>query len=665
MKDPRVLLDQATQLARAGQLDQAMDLARQLPKSPVKYQFQIDLLKNRQKQGDRKRAEKMCAQWQRAAPRSAEPLFQLMQLYWGNNKINLTPPLAIKIGALEPGHAFTPYYRAISQQLNGDLRSALVDHRLALVRNAKHRFSELELELEVGIAVYDVAAGHFPGSPGLNESALVESQATFVLLKNSVQRWLGSKPDFSSLRARQITRYGNACYNLGCAEANRYGGLKEALRHFRHALQVNPAHTLARSNILFVKNYDPDMGNQEALHLHREAGVAFRHQLGPPNTSWDIEPDPKRALRIAYLSSDFCRHSVAHFITPVLEAHDRETVHVSAYYSGQRVDQWTERITSAVRQFTPAANMSDQELHRKIVQDRVDILVDLNGFTSGHRIGVLMRRAAPIQVNWIGYPNSTGLDVMDYRIVDGITDPEPEAGQNNSEKLLAMDPVFSVYMPNPTLPDVTPETPALKAGYFTFASFNALPKLNPVLLKWWSLILRRVEGSRLLVKNTMLGYPSVCRDVSHALIHAGITEDRQILMGRTRSPQEHMQTYQQVDLCLDSYPYNGTTTSCDSLVMGVPVVTLAGTRHVSRVTASQLNSLGLDTLVACDGKNYVDIAVRLATDTKELIGIRRGLRERLQKSPLMDYQGFTRQLEKKYREIWKHWCTDFDNMGHS
>lgn len=645
-------------MARAGQLDQALNLADHLPVSPVKFQFQIDLLKDRAGQGDDQQAEKLCVQWQQLAPRAAQPLFQLMQLYWSSNRARLTPPLAIKIAELEPGHPLTPYYQAISQQLNSDLQNAMVNHRLALVRNARHTFNQLELDLEVGIAVYEIAAGHFPGSPGLNEDALVEAQSTFDCLRDSVQRWLDSEPDISGLNADQVTRYGNACYNLGCAQASRYLGMVSALQHFRDALRVNPALALARTNSLFVKNYDPGMSNQEALRLHGKTAARLRRQLGPPKACWNNDPDPDRDLRIAYLSADFCRHSVAHFILPILEAHDQGSLHVNAYYTGKRHDEWTERIKTAVHQFIPTGNMTRQELHRKIVEDRIDILVDLNGYTRGHNIEVLMQRAAPIQVSWIGYPNTTGLDVMDYRIVDGFTDPEPGAARYNSESLLYMDPVFSVYMPDFTLPEVALEIPALQTGYFTFGSFNSLPKLNPGLFQMWGQILARVEGSKLLVKNKMLDQPSVRRDVSNALIHAGIAANRQILLGRTTSPQDHMQTYRQVDLCLDSYPYGGTTTSCDSLVMGVPVVTLAGRRHVSRVTASQLHSLGLSSLVANDASQYVDIAVGLASDPGKLKEIRRGLRERMQKSALMDYRGFTQQLEQKYRDIWRRWCAD-------
>ena len=654
--NPQELLNQATQLARDGYLDRALELAAWLPASAVKYQFQIDLLTNRRRPGDQQEAEKICALWQVSAPESVQPLFQLMQLYWGSGRSELTPALAGKIGELEPGHRFTPYYQAISQQLNGDFQAACDNHRVALLRNTEQEFSKVELDLEVAIAAYEVAAGNYPGSRALNEDALAEEWPTYDLLQRAIRQWQNSKPETGNLSAGQVTRYSNACYNLGCADTNRFSGLNDALAHFRNALQINPNHILASTNYLFIKNYDPDLSNRGALDMAQKASAALRRQLGPPLASWGNEPDSERVLRIAYLSSDFRRHSVVHFITPVLESHNHEHVQVHAYHTGHGRDDWTERVESAVDHFHMAGNLSAQALQQKIIQDRIDILVDLNGFTRGHRVETLMHRAAPVQVNWIGYPGSTGLDVMDYRIVDALTDPKPEAEQYNSEKLLYMDPVFSVYLPDPDLPDVTPETPALQNGYITFGSFNALPKLNPSLLRMWGQILSRVDGSKLLVKNKMIDQPSVRKDISEALVNVGIEPERQVLLGRTDPPREHMKHYRGVDLCLDSYPYNGTTTNCDSFVMGVPVVTLTGDRHASRVTTSQLHSLDLGMLAAPDSDQYIEIAVRLASDTTKLNSIRRSLRERLQTSALVDYQGFTQQLEAKYRDIWRKWC---------
>lgn len=656
MPDPASLFNKAIQLARSGNLDQAIDLANQLPPSPGKFQFQADMLINRGKQGDLEEAGKICTQWRKLDPANAQPLFQLMQLYWKSGRVNETPQLATKVAELDPSNKLVPYYQAVSYQLNGNFPNALEKHRLALRLNTSRPFSDSELELEVAIAAYEVSAGHYPASPGLDEDALVEAHASCGLLEDSIQKWLATRPDFSRLDAGQITRYGNACYNLACVDIKRYQGLDQALAHLRNALQINPAHGLARTNYLLIKNYDPNLSQPEAFELGCKNSKDIRQQLGPPKSTWNNNPDPDRKLRIAYLSSDFCRHSVVFFITPVLEAHNRNQLQVHAYYTGRNRDKWTDRVANAVDRFVLAGQMTDQELYQKIVSDQIDILIDLNGFTSGHRVDVLMRRAAPVQISWIGYPGSTGLDTMDYRIGDTTTDPEPDATQYSTEKLLHMDPVFSVYMPDYPLPDLSADAPALNNGYITFGSFNALPKLNPQLFNLWGKIISRVDGSKLLLKNKMLDQPSVRKDISEALAAVGIDRDRQILLGRTDSPDEHLKTYLGVDICLDSYPYNGTTTNCDSFIMGVPVITMTGARHVSRVTTSQLRALGLDQLVTRDSDQYVDAAVSLALDTDAQNKIRKELRERLLDSELMNYQVFTSQLESKYRKVWHNWC---------
>jgi len=661
--DPRVLLERAVRLARAGQIDQALSLVGQLPNSPVKYELQIDLLKSRNKQGDSRLAEIACAQWQQLTPESVEPLFRLMQIYWRGRQHHLTPEIDRKIGELNPDHRLTPYYQAVSRQLNGDLEGAIERHRVAVLRNGKRASSRLETDLEVGIATYEVAVGHFAGSPGIDEFALSKTQSAYDILRDAAQSWLDSEPEIKTLGADQVIRYGDALYNLGSVDINRYNGQDDALQHFQNALHVNPDHLMAKANRLFVNNYGHATGNLATLQLHRETFASIRRQLGPPMLAWDNEKNQQRLLRIGYLSSDFYGHAVAHFITPILESHHKQAFEIHAYYTGNRFDTWTDRIKNASQHFIIASDMTDDELHRKIVQDQIDILVDLNGLTKGNRVNVLMRRAAPVQVNWIGYPSTTGMDVMDYRIVDSTTDPQPESVNHNSEKLIYMDPVFSVYLPNAKLPAVAPEAPAMANGYITFGSFNSLSKLNPALLKMWAQILLRVENSKILIKNKMLDQASVRMDISKALEREGIAIERQILLGKTPSPYEHMQTFQRVDLCLDTYPYNGTTTTCDTLIMGVPVVTLAGSRHVSRVTASHLSALDLHELVAHNDAHYIDIAVRVASDLSLLHEVRQGLRERMQQSALMDYQGFTHQLETKYHEIWGHWCTVGASQG--
>ena len=224
MPDPASQFNKAIQLARSGNLDEAISLASQMPPSPVRFQFQVDMLNNRGRQADLKEAERICTQWRKLDPANVQPLFQLMQLYWKSGRVSETPQLAVKAGELAPSHNLTPYYQAVSHQLNGDFQNAIAMHRLALQRNTRQPFNDFELELEVAIAAYEVSAGHYPASPGLDEDALVEAHASCDLLESSIRKWLDSKPDFARLDAGQITRYSNACYNLACLDSKRYQG---------------------------------------------------------------------------------------------------------------------------------------------------------------------------------------------------------------------------------------------------------------------------------------------------------------------------------------------------------------------------------------------------------------------------------------------------------
>jgi predicted O-linked N-acetylglucosamine transferase (SPINDLY family) len=241
---------------------------------------------------------------------------------------------------------------------------------------------------------------------------------------------------------------------------------------------------------------------------------------------------------------------------------------------------------------------------------------------------------------------------VDYRIVDEVTDPRDDAGELCSEKLLYMPSAFSVYQPGGSLPAVAPP-PSLKSGYITFGSFNSMAKLNTALLHTWAEILQGVKGSRLLLKNIALGYAAPRQEVLAALAQLGINAGRVELLGVVADKQSHLETYARVDISLDSFPYNGTTTTCESLIMGVPVVSRAGKDHRSRVGASLLAALGLQSLVESSASGYIQAAIGLAGNPAQLVALRTGLRQRMLSSPLMDASGFARELESRLMQCWE------------
>jgi predicted O-linked N-acetylglucosamine transferase (SPINDLY family)/predicted SAM-dependent methyltransferase len=437
-----------------------------------------------------------------------------------------------------------------------------------------------------------------------------------------------------------------ACYNL----ANLYrhqGRIDDAIAQYRRAIELRPDHLDSHCCLLFTLNYSDKYDADTVSAEHRRFGE--RHARAAPGP----EPDRRwpRKLRIGYLSPDFRSHVVASFIGPALARHDREKFELFCYYTNPEHDEDTARLRSYAEHWSDCAGLSDNALADRIRGHRIDILVDLAGHTSGHRIGVLAMKPAPVQVTYLGYPNTTGLPTVDYRITDAIADPPGDADTLNVEQLLRLPRSFLCYRPGPDLHDSGP-LPALRNGYVTFGCFNNFLKLSDSFLDAAALVLKEVPGSRLVLKGRPLEAPSVAARVQQRFAAAGVAPERLELRGWTAAVEDHLGAYREIDIALDSFPYNGTTTTCEAVWMGVPVVTLQGDRHAARVGASLLNSLGLVSLVARNVEEFVRICARLATDLEGTAALRAGLRDRLRASPLMDEAGFTRELERCYQEIW-------------
>ena len=293
--------------------------------------------------------------------------------------------------------------------------------------------------------------------------------------------------------------------------------------------------------------------------------------------------------------------------------------------------------------------LSDAETARLIREDRIDILVDLAGHTGNNRLGIFAAKPAPVQMTWMGYPNTTGLTTIDYRITDGVADPGGEEVYY-SEKLLRLDGCFLCFQPHPDAPEVAP-LPALENGHVTFGSFNNFSKINPGVLHLWAEVLKQVPGSRLLLKCPALTDTDVRDRASAALQSLGIGAERLDLLGHTRTRQEHLALYGGVDIALDTFPYNGTTTTCEALWMGVPVLSLVGKHHAGRVGASLLTAADLAGWLADTPESLVAIARAVATDVAGLARLRGSLRGQLSDSSLCDAIGFVRHLENAMCQV--------------
>jgi len=490
--------------------------------------------------------------------------------------------------------------------------------------------------------------------------------------------------DFMLRGIAKLPGVANLHYNLGKLydDLERY---PEAIVEYRRAIEINPNHILAHNNLglalreigqfdlaiesltravalqpttqklvqnlVSTLNYAPDMQPTDIFIAHKHFGQQFERPIARFARRAGENKNSARPLRIGYVSPDFRQHSVAHFIEPVLAAHDKKKFEVFCYYNDTVSDDTTLRIQSLVPHWRVIAELSDHIAARKVQEDQIDILVDLAGHTNRNSLMMFARKPAPVQVTWLGYPNTTGFSCMDYRITDALCDPVGMTDSLHTEKLIRLPDCFSCFTPPAQSPTIG-ALPARNGGEIMFGSFNYFIKMNEQVIETWARILARVANSRLTLKYRSLNSESVQTVVRAAFAKHGVTRERLVLLGNDASQLDHLARYNSIDIALDPFPYNGTTTTCDALWMGVPVIALAGRTHVARVGVSQLTNTGLSELIAADVDSYVDIAVALANDLPRLAQLRGTLRERMKTSPLMDAPRFTRNLERAFHEMW-------------
>jgi predicted O-linked N-acetylglucosamine transferase (SPINDLY family) len=433
--------------------------------------------------------------------------------------------------------------------------------------------------------------------------------------------------------------------NLGIALKDQ-GLLAEAREAYGRALELEPDNAEIHSNFVMCLSYDPAVDGWTLLDGHR--GWAVRHEASE-RAAFNRSFDPGRVLKIGYVSPDFWSHSVAYFIEPVLEQHDRRQFHVTCYADVDRPDATTARLKEHADRWHETAALSDDDLFELIRSDGVDILVDLAGHTANNRLPVFGRRAAPLQISWIGYPATTGLSQMDYLVTDAWADPPGASDSWHSETLLRLPEGFLCYGPPQDAPQPAGERAARP---LTFGSFNNLSKVTDAVIELWSTLLQECPDARLMLKSRQLADDSVRQRIVRAFQLNGIDEERLDLRARIASRQEHLALYGEVDVALDTFPYNGTTTTCEALWMGVPVITLAGELHAGRVGASLLHQLDLTDWIAHSPEEYVSLVLSVAAQPPE----RRILREWVAASMLTDAPAFTEQFEAALRGIWRERC---------
>ncbi len=441
-----------------------------------------------------------------------------------------------------------------------------------------------------------------------------------------------------------LPSYAEAMAGLGNS-LGQTGRTEEALVFLRQALELQPENAAWYSDLLFNLQYQGGSEADALFQAHLRFAELFERPL---RAQWTTHTDPfdpqQRRLKIGYVSGDLRGHSMAFFIEPVLRLHDRQQVEVYCYYTHPVHDAVTGRLRRLVDQWRSCATMSDDALAQQIRADGIDVLVDLSGHTGYNRLLVFARKPAPVQVTWLGYQATTGLSAMDYRITDEAMDSPGQTEAYHSEKLLRLSQA-GVFQPDMDSPPVS-ALPCLARGIFTFGCLNNPAKITPAYLDAACAILRQTTSTRLLVGSMDAQTRPLLLD---AFAERGVAADRLLLVDK-KPFAGYLELHHDIDLALDTFPYNGGTTTMHSLWMGVPVLAIDGEASIARVGASVMRGLGYGTFACTDEADYVAKAVALVENPQQLVEIRRTARDLMTTVAVRAAQRLTRELEEAFRQ---------------
>jgi predicted O-linked N-acetylglucosamine transferase (SPINDLY family) len=450
--------------------------------------------------------------------------------------------------------------------------------------------------------------------------------------------------------------YAPALANLAAA-LHEYGDMDQAIALNHRTLEIRSIPAPIHSSCLAIHQLRPDATLAGLLDAHCE----YERRYGQPLlASWTPHPnsrDSERPLRLGFVSPHMASHPVGYFLIQLLENLDRNQFTVVSYQDSLRADAMTARLKACTREWHTVHGLTDESLAQRIRDDRIDILFDLEGHNAGNRLLTFARKPAPVQITWLDYVGTTGLSSMDYILADARQIP-PESEPYYAEKVLRMPDGYICFDPPAEAPPVGP-LPALTNGFVTFASFNIVPKITARCLELWSQILRRVPTARLSLRNRRMDHPAVMARLRQSFSEHAIDPARITFHGWAPRT-ELLAAYNQVDIALDTLPYNGGVTTCEALWMGVPVVTCPGETFASRHGLAHLTAAGVPETIAVDMDQYVENAVALASDLPRLSSLRANLRERMAASPLCDGPRFAGHFASVIREAWRHWCTNGD-----
>jgi len=455
---------------------------------------------------------------------------------------------------------------------------------------------------------------------------------------------LEADPDFAPARDGLAMAY-QKCFQM-----------KDAIKEYEDLIMKVPGNVGAISHYCLASIYMPETTPESLYVTHRMYGEVA--EMDKPEPVLIRDNNPEKKIRVGFLSQDFKAHSVAYFVEPLILDLDRDKFEVYLYYFGERQDEYTERFKSYADKWEtlrPQLVFAD-----KIRADNLDVAFDLSGHT-GHQLILFAARIAPVQIVYMGYPSTTGLTRMDYRLTDSLADPVGDADKWHTEKLVRMDPNSWCYRPPDGAPEPLPP-PCIKNGFITFGSFNNFSKMSDKWLLLWLEILNRVEKSRLVLKAFGMADDDINPMVKARLTDLGFPMDRVTIHGAVASHVKHFSMYGEMDIALDPHPFNGAATTCEALYMGVPVVTMAGDRHASRVGVALLNAVGRNEWVAKNEEEYVRVAVNLASRPANLERMRSDQRRSFHGSVLMDYKGQAERFGNCIRNCWREHCAKADSV---
>ncbi len=445
-----------------------------------------------------------------------------------------------------------------------------------------------------------------------------------------------------------------ALMNRALLESN-IGHASQAVEMVRRAIERFPNEPVLHDSLSMFSCYDDQLSPREVFEIHKAFGRCVQSQVRVPRR-YPNTPNPNKRIRIGFVSSDFKTHSIAYFLEPIFDHLDRDRFEICVYSTSSHADEMTKRLRSR-SDLWRVCTSGVAKTHASIVSDRVDVLVELNGHFASNSLPIFAAKPSPVSVTMIGYANTTGLDSIDARLIDEVTDPSPTADELATEKLVRLPGCFLCYRPSVSRPSI--QAGNTERG-FTFGSFNDLRKMSPSTLEAWANILHQCPKAKLLLKTGRFSNDEIRDDMIERFKALGIDQPQIILVGRISSIVDHLDLYNSIDCALDTFPYTGTTTTCEALSMGVPTVTLMGKSHAGRVSASLLSTIGREDLIANTIDEYIELAVSHAGQGLVSVEDRTKLRKQLEQSSLCDEVSYTKKFEQAIETLWGSWCQKQD-----